>query len=183
MFLTLFIIVAILSVVALIFIIKKVRTKLHIRAAKKRAARKSAIEPSVTFYLKKGEPLNQEDRKICIKNTGQFRAINISIKDFHHPEEKNWVFKFEKIPALDPGEEKTVDFKFIVAEIEASNRFDQLWMFDPAHDHDFAAKVILSYHDIDGNRIEKTITIGKNKKSKISRQKLIQTMLSRDRFK
>jgi len=88
--------------------------------------------------------------------------LNISIKDFHHPEEKNWIFKFEKIRALDPGDVKAVDFKFIVAAIEASNKFDQLWMFDPVHDHDFASEVFLSYCDIDGNRHEKTITIGEN---------------------
>lgn len=177
------IIVAIAGAIALIIIIKKGRTEFIKRAVIKQKARKSAIEPALSFYLKIGDPSNKEEQKICLQNTGCGRALNISIKDFHHPDEKDWTFKFEKPLSLEPGEETEIDFKFIVGDYEASNKFEQLWMFDPAHDHDFASNIILSYFDIDGNRYNQTITIGENKKPKVSRSELIQTVMPLDRLK
>jgi len=177
------IIFVIAAAIALIIIIKKGRTEFIKRAVIKRNARKFAIEPSLTFYLKSGDSSNKEDRRICIQNTGRGRALNVSIKDFHHPDEKDWTFKFEKTLTLEPNEEKKIDFKFIVGDYEASNKFEQLWMFDPAHDHDFASNIVLSCFDIDGNRYNKTITIGENKKPKVSRSKLIHTVMPLDRLK
>lgn len=177
------IIFVIVGAIALIIIIKKGRAEFIKRAVIKRKTRKLAIEPSLIFYLKSGDSSNKQDRRICLQNTGRGRAFNVSIKDFHHPDEKDWTFKFEKTLTLEPSEETEIDFKFIVGDYKTSNKFEQLWMFDPAHDHDFASNIVLSYFDIDGNRYNKTITIGENKKPKVSRSKLIQTVMPLGRLK
>ncbi len=160
--------------VAAAVIIAKIQAALKLQKNKKREARKHSIKPSVSFYLKKD--------KIYLKNSGLGRAINISISDFYHPEEKEWRFKFQGINLLDPGEEKAIEFNFLVSTYEASNKTDQLWIFDPDHDHDFAARVIISYCDIDKNSFKQTIIIGEEKKkqnSKIRNLQLIQKAMSR----
>jgi len=177
------IIFIIAGAIALIIFIKKGRTEFIKRAVIKQKVRKLAIEPSLTFYLKSGGSSDKEDRIICLQNTGRGRALNVTIKDFHHPDEKDWTFKFEKTLTLEPGEETEIDFKFIVGDYKASNKFEQLWMFDPAHDHDFASNIVLSYFDIDGNGYNNTITIGEDKKPKVNRSKLIHTVMPLDRLK
>mgnify|MGYP006995571264 CR=1 FL=1 len=87
--------------------------------------------------------------------------MDISIIDFHHPEEKDWHFKFQNIAKLDPDEEIKVDYEFLVGEQHASNKYDQLWMFDPEHDHDFVAEVVICFSDIEGNSYSQTNLLGK----------------------
>lgn len=171
-------IIATACIISLSFIIKRARTKLEFLASQKRDARKSSIKPDLAFYLKISGSQNYEDSMLLIRNTGRGRAIDISIDDFHHPQEKDWRFKFREISTLDRDSEISVDFNFFAGIYKASNKFEQLWMFDPDHDHDFASTITLSYFDIDKNRYEKTITIGEDKAPKKSRSKLIQNMLS-----
>lgn len=176
------ILLAIAGAVAAVILITRVRAALKLRVQKKQAARRRSIEPSISFYLKKSESLNLNKNEMCVKNTGCGKAINVSISDFYHPEEKDWHFKFQGISMVDPNEEKAVDFDFIVDTYKASNKTDQLWMFDPEHDHDFAARIDISYCDIDENVFKRTITIGednKNQSSRMQRLQLIQKAMSK----
>jgi hypothetical protein len=173
------ILISIFGVIAVAVIISKFRTALKLRTEKNLEARRQSIKPSLSFYLKKPESLNPNKKEICIKNTGLGKAENISINDFYHPEEKDWCFKFQKISQLDPDEEKTVDFDFIVRDYKASNKNDQLWMFDPEHGHDFAARIIISYCDIEKNAYDQTITIGEENKKQNSKKLQLQ-LIQRD---
>jgi hypothetical protein len=158
------ILISIVGAVAIVIIITKIRAALRLRAEKKKEVHRLSIKPSVSFYLKKTESINTIN-EICIKNTGNGKALNISISDFYNPDEKDWYFKFQEISLLDPGEEKTVDYDFFVGTHKAVNKTDQVWMFDPEHDHDFAAQVIISHWDIEENPYKQTISIGEENKS------------------
>lgn len=157
----------------------KIKNAMRQREKKKNADRKLAIQPDISFYLKKSVPPESDPSQLVIKNIGKGKAVNIVIKDFHHPEEKDWCFKFSATDELDPGMEAIIDAQFFVGEYKASNSADQLWMFDPDHDHDFATIIKISYKDIDENVHSQTITIGENKKSqKINKLKLIKEAMS-----
>ena len=148
-----------IAIVAAI-IIKKFWTAIKQRARKKRKVHREQIAPSLSFFAK--EPLpNSEEKGAYIKNVGLGRANNIIIEDFHHPKEKDWHFKFQKIAALDPGEEIKVDYDFLVGKQKAFNKYDLLWIFDPEHDHDFIAEIVINFSDIEGNTYNQIIKIGK----------------------
>ncbi|MCP3873551.1 MAG: hypothetical protein GY699_10415 [Desulfobacteraceae bacterium] len=162
-------------------IIIRLRAALRKRSQKKQKAHRRSIKPSISFYLKKPESMIPNKHEICTKNIGRGAAVDVAIDDFYCPEEKDWHFKFQGISLLDLGEEKVVDFDFYVSTYKAANKTDQLWMFDPDHDHDFAAKIVLSYYDIEKNAYSQTITIGENKRNKskrLQRLKLIQKAMS-----
>ncbi|MCP3899574.1 MAG: hypothetical protein GY707_07670 [Desulfobacteraceae bacterium] len=166
-----FIIIA--GVITVGIIITKTRTALRLKAEEKQEAHRISIKPSVSFYLKKHESVSTNN-EMCIKNTSKGKAVNISIQDFHHPDEKDWCFKFQKINLLDPEEEKVIDFDFFAGAHKAANKTDQLWVFDPDHDHDFASKVVISYFDIEENAYNQTITIGQENKKQSSRKRHLQ---------
>lgn len=168
------ILVVIAGLVAVDVTIARIRTALRLRTEKKQEAHRISINPSVTFYLKKPDSIDTNKNEICIKNTGRGKAVNIAINDFYHPDEKDWYFKFQGISLLDPGEEKTVCFDFFVGAHKASNKIDQLWVFDPNHDHDFVAIVVISYCDIEENSYNQTITIGEENKKQSSRKRHLQ---------
>lgn len=158
----------------------KIKNRLRQRAKKKNAARKLAIQPEILFYLKKSVSTELETSKLVVKNRGSGKAKNIIVKDFHHPDEKDWCFRFSEINELDPDMEADVDAEFYVGDYKASNTADQLWMFDPDHDHDFAAIIKLSYEDIDNTPYSQTITIGENKqRQKINKLALIKDIMSK----
>ncbi len=178
------ILLCIAVVVVTVVIIIRVRAGLKLQAEKKKENHRRAIKPSVDFYLKKPDALSSSKNEICIKNTGHGKAINISISDFYHPEKKDWRFKFNEISQLDPGEEKAVDFIFFVGDYKASNKTDQLWMLDPDHSHDFAARIVISYCDIEKKAYNQTITIGEDKKTqdtKMNRLQLIQKVMAQQK--
>ncbi len=168
------ILISIVGAVTAAVIIAKVLSALRLRTEKNKEAHKISIKPSVSFYLKNFESIDTNQDEIYVKNTGQGKAVNISIKDFYHPDEKNWCFKFQRVSLLDPGEEKAVDFDFIVGAHKAANKTDQLWVFDTNHDHDFAAQIAISYCDIEKNVYNKNITIGKENKKQSSRKRRLQ---------
>ncbi len=168
------ILIVFVGLVAIAVIIARIRTVLRLQIEKKKEAHRISIKPSVAFYLKNPESIDYNKNEIYIKNTGQGKAVNISISDFYHPDEKDWHFKFQEINLLDPGDERVVDFDFIVGVHKASNKTDQLWVFDPNHDHDFAAIVVISYCDIEENSYNQTITIGEENKKQSSRKRHLQ---------
>ena len=131
------------------------------RARKRKEVHRLSIEPSLSFYVNGSISPTSSETRICIKNIGPGKAMDISIIDFHHPEEKDWHFKFQNIAKLDPDEEIKVDYEFLVGEQHASNKYDQLWMFDPEHDHDFVAEVVICFSDIEGNSYSQTNLLGK----------------------
>ncbi len=165
--------IIIIGVIAVCIIITKTRTALRLKAEEKQEVHRISIKPSVSFYLRKYESVSIGN-EICIKNTSKGKAVNISIQDFHHPDEKDWCFKFQEINLLDPGEEKVIDFDFFAGVHKASNKIDQLWVFDPDHDHDFAATVDITYCDIKENSYNQTITIGQENKKQSSRKRHLQ---------
>ena len=174
------------AAVAVVVIGARVYRVRRARLDAKPKTRRHVNKPSVSFYLKKPGASTPNKKEICLKNTGRGKAIDISIGDFYHPDEKNWRFKFQEISLLDPGEEKAVDFNFFAGAWEASNKTDQLWMFDPDHDHDFAARIVVSYCDVEKNAYEEVITIGEKKKkphAKIRQLQMIQEAMSREKKK
>ena len=178
----LFISIVVIAMGAILTI--KVRAVFKVNAQEKRKAHQQAIKPSLSFFLKKSESMNADKSEIRILNTGKGPAIDIQIDDVYYPEEKNWFFKFQRIDLLDRGTEKSVEFDFFVGSYKASNKTDQMWMFDPDHDHDFAVQIVLSYYDIERNAYSQTITIGENKKNtkkKLQRLQLIQKAISSKR--
>ncbi len=169
-------------VVGIIF--KKTKTAMQQRSEEQRKFRQRSIEPSITFYLEKSDPKRPENGSLHIENTGAGTATGLTIQDFHNPEENQWHFRFKTIGQLEPGEKKTIEFDFYVGEYKAANKTEQLWMFDPDHDHDFAAQIVIDFFDIDGNAYSNTIVIGENDKSQSTRkrrQKQIQAAMSRGR--
>jgi hypothetical protein len=156
-----------------LYCIKKMQHRRSLLAAEKQHARKQAIQPCLTFYLKKPTPSDSFSPAPCIANTGHGKAVHIAIHDFYSPEEKQWRFTFHKIDTLEPGEEIVVDFDFYAGKFRAANKQEQLWMFDPDHDHDFAAAIMIDYQDIDQNLHTQTIVIGEeNKNQTLRKQRL-----------
>ncbi len=149
----------ILSIIAVIlsfkaWVVIKKQTK------KRREAYRTSIEPSLSFYIDKNSSFEPVESKIFLKNIGNGKATDIEIKDFHHPKEKAWCFNFQKISSLNTEEEIEIDYTFFVGEQKAFNKHDQLWMFDPDHDHDFVAEIVINFSDIDDNNYRQTNRIG-----------------------
>ncbi len=138
---------------------------------KQKETHRLSIEPSISFYIEGEPPSEPAKYNIFLKNIGNGIASNIEIKDFHHPKEKAWCFNFQKIPSLKPDEKTKLDYTFYVGEQKAFNKHDQLWMFDPDHDHDFIAEIVINFSDIDGNNYRQTNHIGGNE-SKLDKPRL-----------
>lgn len=178
----LFILTGLVVIIAGLIIYQKIKFKLKLKAKQKQKARIAAIKPEILFYLKEQNTQGKGSVEIALKNSGFGPALDIEIEDFHHPEEKDWHFKFQNIDRLDPGQESSVEFEFYVGEYKAANKTEQLWMFDPDHDHDFAARLTVSFTDMDHHHYKTVIIIGEDKKDsskKVGRYQLIQDIMAR----
>ncbi len=174
--------VALAIVIGIIF--TKLKTTIRQRTQRKQELRRQAIKPQVTLYLEKDDSQETEKAILFMESTGVETAMGISIHDFHNPEENQWHFRFKKTDQLEPGEKKAIEFDFYVGEYKAANKTEQLWMFDPDHDHDFAAQILIDFFDIDGNAYSNTIVIGENDKNQSARkrrQQVIQAAMSHGR--
>lgn len=154
-------IICIAMVSIAVIVIYKGWAAIQQRAWKQVEVHRLLIEPSLTFYVKELNPSTASEKRVYIKNIGKGKAIDIMINDFYHPKEKDWHFIFQKLALIDPGEEIKIDYNFFVGEQKAFNKYDLLWMFDLEHDHDFVAKVVICFSDIEGNRYSQTNIIGK----------------------
>lgn len=114
--------------------------------------RLNAVQPSILFSV--------ESKSICLENTGKGPALDIQIKDFHHPDETAWYFKFSSVDSLAPGRSVFVDFDFFVDDLKAANKTDLLWMFDPDHDHEFTARIEIEFQDSENRAYIQTHQIG-----------------------
>ncbi len=146
-----------------VVVIYKVWTAIKHRTKKQLETHRLSIEPSLSFSVIRYPSAKTEDATIYIKNIGQGKAVDIVVNDFRHPKEKDWCFKFKKIVSLDPGEEKKVDFDFLVGEQKAFNKHDQLWMFDIGHDHEFVAHVVIYFSDSENYTYSQKNILGKGK--------------------
>lgn len=165
-----------------LIILKKMQIKKAAYATEQKRIRKQSIKPSLSICLKKQTCASPGHSTLCIENNGLGRAADIIIHDFYNPEEKDWHFKFNEMGQLDPGEEKTVDFDFYAGGYRAANKHEQLWMFDPDHEHDFAAHIKIDYRDIDGHDYTQTIIIGRENENQTLRKKrlwMIRNAMSR----
>ncbi len=140
-----------------VFFFYKAWMALKRQARRKIEQHRLSIEPSLSFSIKEKGSSKPD---VCVKNIGKGTALKVEIQDFHHPLEKNWHFKFQKIERLDSGQEAIVEFDFLVCDQKANNKTDLLWMFDPDHDHDFVAKLVLCFSDIEENSYRQTNRIG-----------------------
>lgn len=177
-------IVTILLIIASVMIFKKRQAVLKRKAREKHDAHLSAIKPNLSFYLGITETSGSKPNCLCVENIGRGDACGIAIHDFYHPDEKEWRFTFKGIDRLAPGETAIVDFSFLVGEIAADNILDQLWMFDPDHDHDFAARIVIDFFDAEQNPYSQTFVIGEAKKKKQTRKhqlQIIRQAMSRGR--
>lgn len=144
-----------------VFVFFRVKRFLRDLSRKKAEARRTAILPFLEFSLTSFDKQGESKNGLSLKNSGSGRAMDIQIKDFHHPDETAWHFQFEVGETLEPGHELPVNFEFYVGDQKASNKADLLWMFDSEHDHDFIAEIDIRFVDIDQYRYRQITRIGK----------------------
>jgi len=159
------IIFGILAAFACIFLVYKLWSFIKRRVKEKQQAHRLSIQPILKFYANQSTMMMPGESGAYLANIGNGTAMDITIKDFHHPKEKDWHFIFQKFDSLEPGQDLPVNFDFLVADKKASNKNDMLWMFDPEHDHDFMAQVMISFVDVEGNRYRQTNQMGKGEYS------------------
>ncbi len=157
--------VAIAGSVFFLIVLFKLRNTIKVWQKKRADAHRKSIAPSLSFYTEATTLSDMNKTAIKLKNVGIGTALNIRIDDFHHPKERDWLFKFNDIVSLEPDKNAIVDFDFFVGKHEAFNKYDMIWMFDPDHADDFIARMEISYEDIEENRYQQTISIGEGKQN------------------
>ena len=104
------IIFGILAAFACIFLVYKLWSFIKRRVKEKQQAHRLSIQPILKFYANQSTMMMPGESGAYLANIGNGTAMDITIKDFHHPKEKDWHFIFQKFDSLEPGQDLPVNF-------------------------------------------------------------------------